>query len=71
MQKKIEIDKKKIDQNNKFESLDTAKIKPKLKPKPEQSTSKKINTVNKIRIGASVIIKTILVIISKRRLILN
>ena len=44
LQKKVEIDKKEIEQSNKFESLDTVKIKPKLKPKPEQSTSKKINT---------------------------
>ena len=44
LQKKIEIDKKQIEQKNNFETLDTAKIKPKLKPKPKQSISKKIDT---------------------------
>ena len=44
LQKKVAIDKKEIEQSNKFESLDTVKIKPKLKPKPKQSISKKINT---------------------------
>ncbi len=44
LQKKIEIDKKQIEQKNNFESLDTSKIKPKLKPKPKQTISKKTNT---------------------------
>ena len=44
LQKKIDIEKKETEQNNKFESIKTAKIKPKLKPKPNKISSSKIKT---------------------------
>ena len=44
LQKKIDIEKKETEQNNKFESIKTTKIKPKLKPKPNKISSSKIKT---------------------------